>query len=154
MPFNPGLAGYILDEMSKGQRSVRSICSEQGLPDRGTVFGWVLDNPEFARQFMRARELQQHSFADDIIWISDTETDQGKARTQIDARKWTASRLLPKVYGDHINHEHTGYVQSGNAELIQKLTPEERDIVRGILLAAAAREAKDEAIEGQAKRIG
>jgi hypothetical protein len=53
-----------------------------------------------------------------IVEIADTEPDAATARTRIDARKWVASKLLPKVYGDQVNV--TGAV-TGNADTATKL---------------------------------
>ena len=53
---------------------------------------------------IRAREKQADFYADEIITIADTEPDAAIARVRIDARKWTASKLRPKVYGDRVKH--------------------------------------------------
>ena len=42
--------------------------------------------------------------------IADTEDDAGKARVRIDARKWLAGKMKPKVYGDKQTVEHQGGV--------------------------------------------
>jgi len=44
----------------------------------------------------------------EVLEIADTTDDPQKARLQVDARKWIASKLLPKVYGDKVSHEHGG----------------------------------------------
>ena len=45
-------------------------------------------------------------YADEIIEIADKTTDPQKARVQIDSRKWIASKLKPKKYGDRQTVEH------------------------------------------------
>ncbi len=55
-------------------------------------------------RYARAREEQADFYADEIITIADTEPDAAIARVRIDARKWTASKLRPKVYGDRVQH--------------------------------------------------
>jgi len=55
--------------------------------------------------YARAREDQADWHADEIVAIADTETDAAKARNRIDARKWKAAKLKPKVYGDRVNVE-------------------------------------------------
>lgn len=127
--------------MAKGQKSLRSICEENDFPGRHIIYGWVLDFPEFAIQFTRAKELQMHSYADDIIRISDTEPDTMRARVQIDSRKWIASRLLPKVYGEHLQvDQNTTITDDRLTDVMRKLTPEERSAIRTILTAASERE--------------
>lgn len=34
----------------------------------------------------------------------------GHARLKLDARKWTAAKMLPHRYGDRMQHEHSGNV--------------------------------------------
>ncbi len=90
-------------------RSLREIATEHGLPDRSTVYGWVLDVPEFATAYSRARELAAHALADDLIAISDTATAENAqaVRTQITTRQWVLARMLPRVYGDKITADVT-----------------------------------------------
>lgn len=51
--------------------------------------------------------------AEEIVIIADSCTDPHKARLQIDARKWYASKLAPKKYGDKLdlNANHTGTIE-------------------------------------------
>jgi hypothetical protein len=140
MPYDPQIGAYVLDELAKGQRSLRAICEAEELPDRSVIFGWVLDNEEFAIQYSRARELQQHGLIDDTIDIADTEKDTNRARVRIAARQWHAGKLLPKVYGDFTRVDQTVTTTPGDPALFEKMTPEERDTVRSILTAAMQRE--------------
>jgi hypothetical protein len=122
-------------------KSLRSICRQEGMPGLSTVFQWLAAHPEFAEQYARAREAQADTLADEITDIADTplvgqvkkttadgveitEEDMlGHRRLQIDARKWIASKLKPKKYGEKIDHEHTGkgggpiVISSTDAEL-------------------------------------
>lgn len=83
--------------------SLRDICQIDGMPAEGTVYRWLHENPEFGEMYARAREERAHLAADDIIHIADTEPDPNKARVRIDARKWYASKLNRKDYGDSLN---------------------------------------------------
>ncbi len=105
----PELAGLICKRLAGGE-SLRSICREEGMPDIVTVWKWR-DNEEFDKQYARAREEQAETLADEIISIADASMPidtNGKidsaavnqARLKIDARKWVASKLKPKTYGD------------------------------------------------------
>ena len=51
---------------------------------------------------IRAREKQADFCAGEIVTIADTEPDAAIARVRIDARKWVASKLRPKRYGDKL----------------------------------------------------
>ena len=69
-----------------------------------TVYRWMERSDVNRARYVRAREDQADFLADQIIEIADTCEDPNKARLQIDARKWTASKLRPKKYGDRIDH--------------------------------------------------
>jgi hypothetical protein len=69
------------------------------------------EKPEFSAQYARAREDQAEAHADRIIEIADDETiDANHKRIMVDARKWVASKLKPKRYGDKLDLEHKGEV--------------------------------------------
>lgn len=78
------------------------------MPSITTVMKWLAENEKFAEQYARARLAQQDTYADEITFIADTEPDPKRARVRIDARKWHASKLAPKKYGDKITQELTG----------------------------------------------
>lgn len=92
------------------------------MPDCATVFAWMRKFPEFLKQYARAKEESADAMAEDILDIADTpqmgevtktkadgsvETRQGDMiehrRLQVDARKWLASKLKPKKYGDRVD---------------------------------------------------
>jgi hypothetical protein len=50
-----------------------------------------------AAQYARAREEQAETLVGEIIEIADLEPDTNRARVRIDARKWYASKVLPKL---------------------------------------------------------
>jgi hypothetical protein len=69
--------------------------------------------PEFAEQYAHARDSQADTLADEILdiaddgsndYMGDDETYNGDAvarsKLRVDARKWIASKLKPKKYGD------------------------------------------------------
>jgi uncharacterized NAD(P)/FAD-binding protein YdhS len=52
--------------------------------------------------YARARDRQQEVFAAQVILIADTVKDAAIARNMMDARKWHASKVAPKKWGDKI----------------------------------------------------
>lgn len=84
-------------------RSLVSICKDDGMPAYSLVMAWCQDDDDFRERYARARELQADYIADEIIDIADGAKDANIARLQIDARKWKAGKLRPKVYGDRLN---------------------------------------------------
>jgi hypothetical protein len=88
------------------------ICADEGMPALGTVYRWIESDETFRDRYTRAREDQAETLADQIQRLADAvdHSDRGavdKARLQIDARKWVAAKLKPKVYGDRISQDVT-----------------------------------------------
>jgi hypothetical protein len=102
-------ADSICEQIADG-RSLRSICADAGMPDKATVFRWLAAHETFRDQYARARESQADSLFDDILEIADTAEDAQLARLRVDARKWMAGKLKPKVYGDKIGLDHSGSI--------------------------------------------
>ena len=106
--FDQAVADTICEEIADG-RSLRSICKDEGMPAKSTVFKWLAAVPAFADQYARAREAQADSLADDILDISDNKSlEPNDRRIRIEARKWLAGKQRPKVYGDATTLKHTG----------------------------------------------
>jgi hypothetical protein len=60
------------------------------------------DKESFREQYELARRLQAEAYADEITMIAD-DAEPGTVQVQrlrVDARKWVASKLKPKKYGD------------------------------------------------------
>ncbi len=93
----------ICEQTSLG-KSLRSICSAPDMPHIETARDWISGDETYGRQYARAREAQADFYAEEIIEIVDTATDANIARTRMEARKWLASKIMPKRYGDKIAH--------------------------------------------------
>lgn len=97
-------AADICARLAEGQ-SLRSICALENMPDVKTVYRWMGANEEFRQQYALAREDQADTLADEMIDISDDQTEDPQSRrVRIDTRKWIASKLKPKKYGDKTDH--------------------------------------------------
>jgi hypothetical protein len=111
--FNEAIAGEICRRIADGE-SLRQICAGEDFPDRSTVFRWLADpaNSAFRDQYALARENSADADDDDIRDIA-KRVEEGKldpqaARVAIDAKKWSAGKRKPKVYGDAQTVRHTG----------------------------------------------
>ncbi len=85
--------------------SLRTICLAEDLPTPQGVRKWLNADKDGAlvAQYERAREEQADHYADEIIEIADNQDiEPNSRRIMVDARKWIASRLKPKVYGDKL----------------------------------------------------
>lgn len=122
MTYSPEEAAIIKDrvclEIAEG-KSLRSICEADDMPSAETIRVWLLDDAQFSAQYARAREEQADYYADEIIEIADTEDDPNKARVRIDARKWKASKMQPKKYGDKIDLNHSGTIEHLSDEQLE-----------------------------------
>lgn len=111
--YTQELADKICRLIAEGM-SLRAICEDSTMPHRDTVASWLCEKPDFSDQYARAREDQADFYTDQIIEIADTvEPDAAsvaKAKLQIDARKWKASKLAPKKYGDKVEQVLSGTV--------------------------------------------
>ena len=96
--YSPTLAQKICEAVADGE-ALQDVCNQPGMPARRTVYYWLRTNEEFATAYELAREMRADLLADEVVKISDTE-DPAKARVQIDARRWAASKLNPRRYGE------------------------------------------------------
>jgi hypothetical protein len=119
--FTEPLAVVICSRIAEGE-SLREIVKTKGMPDRVTIYRWLLAHDDFRNLYTRAREDQADTYADEIIAIADEPpevvavTDKHGAliehkldgaylqwqKNRIEARKWTAMKLKPKKYGDKV----------------------------------------------------
>lgn len=112
------VAETICDRLAAGE-SLNAICKTDGMPSEPTVRRWAIEDFEgFATKYTRAREIQAHFLAEQIIAISDESsrdsyTDENgvertntevvaRSKLRVDSRKWFLSKVLPKVYGDKL----------------------------------------------------
>lgn len=58
------------------------------------------NDAEVRKRYTHAQELKIEAMVDECMDIADEATDPGIARVRIDTRKWLASKILPKKYGD------------------------------------------------------
>lgn len=121
--YSTALADRICARIAAGESLIR-ICRDEDMPGRSTVMAWLLQDKEFSDKYARARDLQAEVLADEIIEIADDGMndvvvgEDGKERTdheaiarsklRVDARKWYASKVAPKKYGDRLQQEITG----------------------------------------------
>jgi len=98
--YTQAIADHICEQLAEGI-SLRKICLAEDMPGKSTVFRWLWANIEFRDQYERAREAQADTLADEITDIADdAEGDPQRDKLRVDARKWVASKLKPKKYGD------------------------------------------------------
>ncbi len=133
--YTEEIAEEILGRIMDGE-SLRTICKDDHMPDARTVYRWLAskEHEQFCQRYVCAREIQADGYAEEIVDISDEmcittkappgvkpdDEDEGtvevvfdatavaRNRLRVDSRKWIASKLLPKKYGDKQQIEHSG----------------------------------------------
>lgn len=97
------LAAEICLRIADGE-SLKKITDEEAMPSRVTVHQWLIDDKEFLNKYEAAKALQADVYADEMDDIAhNEEIDTQRARLIIDTRKWVASKLKPKRYGDKLD---------------------------------------------------
>lgn len=122
--FSWFIAGEFCEHISSGG-TIRGFCDKPGRPSWETIRRWLRKNEQFRAQYAHAREEQADALFNEIIDIADDarndwmerETRNGtitvcdteavmRSKLRIDARKWMAGKLRPKVYGDKTETTH------------------------------------------------
>lgn len=95
------------------------------LPDQATVWRWRYQFEEFRNKYAQAKMIQADILAEQCLQISDESTPEevGVDRLRVDTRKWLASKLLPKQYGDKL--------------LLEQKTEENEELKRELLALRA-----------------
>jgi hypothetical protein len=130
--YSEEIANVICERLADGE-SLKAICEDKGMPSKSAVFNWLAAHSEFVDKYARAREAQADSLFDDILTIADDgrndwmekknadgeaigwqENGEAIRRSQlrIEARKWMAGKLKPKKYGDKLDLNVSGSLQT------------------------------------------
>lgn len=106
------LVEEILRRIADGE-SLRSVCRSEGMPSRETVREWLDKDPDLAGQYARAVSERADVLVEDMLEIADAarggdaEAVQA-AKLRVDTRKWVASKMAPRRYGDRAAVELSG----------------------------------------------
>lgn len=114
-------------ELIADGKSVREICRMEGMPAMSAVFRWLSEDKAFQEQYTRAREVQADTLFEEMLEIADDarndwmerngEENSGwqfngehvqRSKLRLEARKWMAGKLRPKVYGEKSELAVTG----------------------------------------------
>lgn len=129
--YTQELADDVCERLAMGE-SMRSVSRDDAMPAMSTLFKWIREDAEFSEQYTKAKEESADALAEDMVDIADNQVSQplivdgkpvevdGKvvmvmdnvavnhAKLRIDTRKWAASKLKPKKYGDQTTTIHKG----------------------------------------------
>ena len=116
----------VCERIATSTRSIVTILAEPhdgyDLPTYTTIKRWLVANEIICSQYTRAKEDQADFMAEEMIEIADDSRNDfmekvnasgeayivgdqemvSRARLRLDTRKWLASKLKPKKYGDKL----------------------------------------------------
>lgn len=149
-------AGIICGRITEGE-SLRKICRDDDMPTISVVFTWLIKHRNFAEQYARAVENRVETHVEEIYDIADDATNDyvtvdGKtmvdhehiqrSKLRVDVRKWAASKMKPKKYGDITTQKHTGPRGDDPIQVAaitikaEDMEPDAREMLRQALLTA------------------
>jgi len=126
--YSAPVARRICERIMHGE-TLKEIAKDPKMPSSNTVVKW-LANPEladFREMYYYAKRVYAELLIEEIItladdrsedweptydaagnftgWVPNNDTVQ-RSRLRIDTRKWLATKLLPKIYGDKVDVSH------------------------------------------------
>ncbi len=131
--YTKELADTVCQRLAAGE-SMRSVSRDEAMPAMSTLFKWIREIEEFSVQYDKAKVESADALVEDMLDIADNQAAQpllnkgeitivdGKiitvvdgpsvahAKLRVDTRKWAASKLKPKKYGERIINEHKGSI--------------------------------------------
>lgn len=126
--YTPEIAEAICLRLSEGE-SLRSVCSDDVMPDKVTVLRWIARHDEFRNQYAQAKHSGAEAIAEEMFdiaddgsndWMEKLDKDGNaigyqlngehvqRSKLRIDTRKWYLSKIMPKKYGDKLDLTHGG----------------------------------------------
>lgn len=118
--FTQAMADELCARLACGQ-SLRTATRDESMPGITTVYKWIREREEFAKQYARAKEDAAEALAEEMFDIADDGTNDWmekldkdgqpvgyqlngehvqRSKLRIDTRKWYLSKIKPKKYGD------------------------------------------------------
>jgi hypothetical protein len=128
MEYTQEIGELICEAISTSNRSLKKITESLGFGVR-TVYKWLDSNEEFRHQYARAKEAQADMLAEEMLEIADDSANDtidgeygpmenkewvNRSKLRVDTRKWIASKLKPKKYGDKLDLTTDGEKIQGN----------------------------------------
>lgn len=117
--YSQEVADEICARLSKGE-PLSVICSDEHIPSFQTVYNWEKAQPEFLEASTRARQIGTHYLAYDSLRVADDMTiDAAHKRVMVDTRLRLIGKWNARQYGDKIEHEHSGSIQTQTDEQLE-----------------------------------
>lgn len=120
--YNAAIAEHICKVVATSDIGTATLCATRDdMPSKTCLYEWRFLHPEFNEMYKKAKIFQAEFLAESIDDIAhekryffDSEGNErvdpgftNDKRLRIDTRKWIASKLLPKAYGEKTTIETT-----------------------------------------------
>ena len=125
----------VLESIANGH-SLSSILRQHDFPSYAWAKGQLRESPELRRRYDQAVEDRADRLAEELIELADEPMPEGldepgmsawvqKLRVRIDVRKWAASKLRPRAYGERLEVA----VQPPGISILQALEAAHRRVI-------------------------
>ena len=135
--YNEEIAALVCERVATITCGLAKMCDMyDDMPTQSTVNLWRYRHPEFSAQYALAKLKQADLLAEECLDISDDNSRDIKydkdgnescnsefvqrSRLRIDTRKWLASKLLPKAYGDRKADDDVSIANTLIEKLLEK----------------------------------
>lgn len=146
--YTEELADEICTRIMRGDSALK-IVSAMHLTEP-MLYRWLREKEDFRQKYTHAREVQADVLAEEIVSIADeleieakyqgetvtfdvSATAVQRNRLRVDARKWYASKLAPKKYGDKLDTIVSG-PDGGPVQVQVRMSDAERAVKLAYLL--------------------
>lgn len=116
-PYTTEIAKEICQTIAKTPKSINQLCAAYPhFPKQTTIFEWIAENEEFSKLYLEAKQKQVLAYMEETYDIADDSSRDviidhagnvkpnsefiNRSKIRIELRKWHASRLMPKLFGD------------------------------------------------------
>ena len=123
-------------------KSLRSVCDEDGMPDKSTVFRWLYKNEQFRDRYAYAKEIGCYAVEEEAVEIADDGTNDWmekfsrgqsvgwelngehvqRSKLRIETRKWFMERIAAKRYGNKVDVNHGVQPNNPIVELLKQVS--------------------------------
>lgn len=129
--YTEELAAEICRRLSEEEGGLVEVCKAEDMPARSSVYLWLSKYPAFSDMYARAREDLGVFVAHKGVKEATSASDAQLGRLQFDARKWLASKLAAKQFGDKLTTELTG-ANGGPVETVSWTAKADDDLLKQV----------------------
>jgi len=124
--YTPELAAKVCAQVAAGV-TMKTLCVPEDMPSRASVYVWLGKYPDFLDSYARAKVEAADALVEEILDIADDGRNDWmevydkegdcvgyrvngehvqRSRLRVDTRKWVASKLNPRKYGEKVEMNH------------------------------------------------